>query len=292
MFANNILTGQYNIEIIKFLQQFSNPFLDKIAEAVTMTAEEYFIIAFIAIIYLCIDKKLGYIMAVTILYSSIINYYVKSVFKIKRPIGTFGIRSLRLQTADGYSFPSGHTQGATVFWLSLVKHIKKTYIYFIAAIMIILVGISRIYLGVHRPIDVIGGFIFGSFCVEVLNRTNKLKKYKKNLVIFLVIIFPMMAITIYINDAKLYQELGAVLGFIIGHDIQEKYIKFNPKTNAINNIIKILITILGMIILKVLFDAILPKMLVFYFIKYFCILLWFTTGNLYLITKICKTSSL
>ncbi|AAK78583.1 membrane-associated phospholipid phosphatase [Clostridium acetobutylicum] len=282
----NILTGEYNIVIIKFLQQFSNPFLDKIAQAVTMTAEEYFLVGFIGIIYLCINKRLGYIMALTILFSSTINYYVKCIFKIKRPIGTQGVRSLRLQTADGYSFPSGHTQGAAVFWGCLIKNIRNRYIDMLGYVMIFLVAISRIYLGVHRPIDVIGGFVFGILCVGIFNRVFRLNVYKKNLLIFILVILPMLTITIYIGDFKLYEELGSILGLISGHNIQEKYIKFNPKTNIRNNLIKIIIAVLGILILKNILDFIFPHTRLISFITYFCILFWITTGNLWIIKKI------
>lgn len=282
----NILTAQFNITIIKFLQQFSNPFLDKLAQAITMTAEEYFIIIFIGIVYLCIDKELGYMMSVTLLFSSTINYFVKCIFKVKRPIGTPGVRSLRLQTADGYSFPSGHTQGAAVFWGSLMERFKKRFVYIFGVVMIVLVALSRLYLGVHRPVDVVGGFILGIFCVIVLNRIFQCEGYKKNLFLLLFIVLPMIIITVYINDSKLYRELGAIIGFIIGYNIENKYIKFNPKTSVCKNLIKVVISVSGLLIISILFKKLLPHGHVLDLITYFCGVLWFTAGDGLIIVKL------
>ena len=65
---------------------------------------------------------------------------------------------------DIYSFPSGHTFSATVFSLVLLSRYPKEFIFNILAI---LVGFSRIFLGVHYPTDIIGGMIFGFLYYQV-----------------------------------------------------------------------------------------------------------------------------
>ena len=105
-----------------------------------------------------------------------VNGAIKDIFKAKRPIGEPGIRSLKVETATGYSFPSGHTQGTASFWRAIAIYLKKNYMYGISALIIILVAISRLYLGVHYPKDVLFGAIFGiltSFITyKLFNKVN------------------------------------------------------------------------------------------------------------------------
>jgi membrane-associated phospholipid phosphatase len=99
-----------NAEVIKFVQSFSNPFLDRLFQYITMMGEEYFFVIALTLIYWCIDKRFGYKIGFAILGSTALNSGIKEIFKVPRPIGEDGIRSLRTETAGGYSFPSGHTR--------------------------------------------------------------------------------------------------------------------------------------------------------------------------------------
>ena len=90
-----------------------------------------------------------------------LNGAIKDYFKVERPIGKFGLESMRVETATGYSFPSGHTQTATTFWTSLAVQLKNKWVYVLAAVMAIGAGISRLYLAVHWPMDVVVGLILG-----------------------------------------------------------------------------------------------------------------------------------
>lgn len=105
--------------------------------------------------------------AVFILFSSgagaLFNLLLKWIFKRERP----DILSIIIE--HGYSFPSGHSMGSFIFYGSLaiilVKISTPVYLDWIfggfCVLVILLIGISRIYLGVHYPSDVIAGFAAG-----------------------------------------------------------------------------------------------------------------------------------
>ena len=114
---------------------------------------------------LIFSKGKGYsrFIAFNLACSFIISQVLKLIIRRPRP------ELLRLAVEKGFSFPSGHAMVSTVFYgffiyliSKKIKDIKKRKIYIsLIAILIFLIGISRIYLGVHYATDVIAGQIFG-----------------------------------------------------------------------------------------------------------------------------------
>ena len=167
---------EFELNIIRAIQSIANPFLDGLFQFITMFGEEAILIPLIAVIYWSFNKKMAEYIAYASLTSVLVNGAIKDIFKAKRPIGEPGIRSLRVETATGYSFPSGHTQGTASFWSAIAIYLKKNYMYVVSSLIIILVAISRLYLGVHYPKDVLFGAIFGiltSFITyKLFNKVN------------------------------------------------------------------------------------------------------------------------
>jgi undecaprenyl-diphosphatase len=90
-----------------------------------------------------------------------------------------------LAPIDSFSFPSGHSAMSAIIYLSLLsiiftldlKRSIKIYFLFSAVILIFLVGISRIYLGVHYPSDVLGGWMLGLSWSSISNLLVQKSKY-------------------------------------------------------------------------------------------------------------------
>lgn len=98
--------------------------------------------------------------------SSILNPLLKNIFDRERPT------LLRLIDITGFSFPSGHAMGSTSFFGSAmyianrnVMGYHKGWIIGLCALFILMISVSRVYLGVHYPTDVIAGIIGGVFCI-------------------------------------------------------------------------------------------------------------------------------
>ncbi|MCY6369047.1 phosphatase PAP2 family protein [Clostridium ganghwense] len=282
----DFLTNDINIKIIKFIQSFSNPILDRFAELITMMGEEAFFILVIAILFWCVNKKFGYRLGFTLLSSMILNGAIKGTLKVPRVFGTEGIRTLRIETATGYSFPSGHTQGVTTFWTSVMSNLKRRWTYVVGIIIIILVGLSRIYLGVHRPVDVIGGIIFALIWVVVANKIFDYLEYSGNKEILLIFIIPIIIGLFVFKGHDYYTVSGTVTGFVIGYIIETKYIKFNEKASVLGNILKLILGIAVVLLIKVGLKKILPGYLISDFIRYVFIALWMTVGAPYLFKKL------
>ncbi len=257
------------LEILRSIQSIANPFLDILFQLITMCGEQIVLISIIAVIYWALDKKFGEYIAYSVLTSVLLNNTIKDIFKMKRPIGEKGIRTLREQTATGYSFPSGHTQNASSFYGAMAIYLKKRVMHIIATIMIILVGFSRLYLGVHYPKDVIVGGILGVLtsliCYKLYNKfENKMLLYVITFVIFI------PALT-FAHSADFIKGMGTYLGFIIGIYIEKKYVNFSVEGSTGNKIIRVLLGILILLTLQVGLKVLLPSATIFSFIRYLLI---------------------
>ena len=128
---------------------------------------EFFIIM---VIVLYIYKVLNLNDVIFIGKGCVINSCLKFLFKRARPynaserIKNFSGKQHKLGT-DHYSFPSGHTFAATFFSLVMLRKYPSEFLFNIIAI---LVGFSRIFLGVHYPTDIIGGMLFAFIFYQIL----------------------------------------------------------------------------------------------------------------------------
>lgn len=260
---------EFELNIIRAIQSIANPFLDGLFQFITMFGEEAILIPLIAVIYWAFNKRMGEFIAYASLTSVLVNGAIKDIFKAKRPIGEPGIRSLRVETATGYSFPSGHTQVTASFWSAIAIYLKKNYMYGISGLIIVLVAISRLYLGVHYPKDVLFGAIFGiltSFITyKLFNKVNnKIALYFGTFIIFI----PAL---LYAHSADFVKGMGTFLGFALGIYVEKKYVNFSVEGKSINKILRVVIGLAILILLKVGLKAVFPNKLVFHFLRYFII---------------------
>ena len=254
------------LEILRNIQSIANPFLDLLFQLITICGEQLVLISIISIIYWALDKKFGEYIAYSVLTSVLLNNAIKDIFKMKRPIGEEGIRTLREETATGYSFPSGHTQGASSFYGAMAIYLKKRVMYIIATVMIILIGFSRLYLGVHYPKDVIVGGVLGVLtsliCYKLYNKVeNKMLLYVITFAIFI------PALT-FAHSADFIKGMGTYLGFIIGIYIEKKYVNFSTEGSTGNKIIRVLLGIVILLVLQLGLKVLLPSGTIFSFIRY------------------------
>lgn len=148
--------------IYNILISFKNNVTTCFFKIVTLGANVYTLIIICLMCLLLKNKKYFKFISINAILAFLFNYGLKQIFARPRP------SILRLSVEHGYSFPSGHAMVAIAFYgliiyfisQSNVKH-KKLY-YIGLSTLVLLIGISRIYLGVHYFSDVICGFLFGT----------------------------------------------------------------------------------------------------------------------------------
>lgn len=149
-------------QILLFFAGLHTPLLDVLFQIVTMFGEEYLTVAIIAYIYWNISKKKGFATCMCMLSSLQVVSFTKALVRFPRPWSVMdGLQSVRQSTATGYSFPSGHTSNAAATLSSVAVSFRKRWLSVVCAVMIALVGLSRVYLCVHWPMDVAGGLLVG-----------------------------------------------------------------------------------------------------------------------------------
>ncbi len=239
------------LDIIRFIQSFQQPLLDNFFELITMLGESTVIISIILGIYWCLDKRRGECIAYAFFTSSLLNNTLKNIFKAKRPIGEEGVRSLRVHTATGYSFPSGHSQGAAATYGVVCLIYRKHKLAVILLLIPLLVGLSRLYLGVHYPKDVIAGIILGSItCYITYKLFTKVKNKQLLYLITLIIFLP----SVFNSSADFSKSIGTFIGFTIGTWFEANYVNFHVNIKLYKKIIRFIIGIVLIIIVKILFS--------------------------------------
>lgn len=188
MHSDGLVT--YDSRVTEFVTSFRNPGLNKFMQGVTHIGDlyGYIVLTVLSTIFFLLKFKnwrfvLEIIFVLSI--SGLSNYALKQVINRARPDVE------HLVSVATLSYPSGHAMSAMAFYGFLIyliynfkiKRIFKVGLIFLFGTMIFLIGISRIYLGVHFPSDVAGGYIAGLiwviFCIVLFHIIDLLRKRRK-----------------------------------------------------------------------------------------------------------------
>ncbi|PKL18002.1 MAG: phospholipid phosphatase [Spirochaetae bacterium HGW-Spirochaetae-5] len=276
------------METLLFIQSFKTPFLDKLFQYITMLGEENFFILIACWFIWCGDKIAGRRVGWIFLSGSILNGALKDIFHISRPIGNENIVSLRTETAGGYSFPSGHTQGTTMFWAGVMKIFRKPALYIAGSIIILLVALSRMYLGVHWPQDVIGGIVFGIIWVFIADYIWCRFEIAKSIYKIGIAVAIMVLCTFLFKEDHIVKSAGAATGFLIGIFLEDKYIKHISSDRIISTLIKMIFGLAVLFAIMAGVKMLLPDMVLFKGIRYAMIGFWITFGAPYVFKQASK----
>ncbi len=121
---------------------------------------ETFFFLLLPLIYWCFDAYLGLRIGAVLLISSGINAALKLAFHTPRPFW-YDAGITRYEMSSTYGFPSGHSQVSASVWGMAAHDLKKPWFRWVAVFAVLFIGLSRLYLGVHFPHDVLVGWALG-----------------------------------------------------------------------------------------------------------------------------------
>lgn len=148
------------VSIILRLQQL-HPALDLPFIGFTLLGEEEFFMLMLPLLYWCSDRRTGARLGFIFLFSAWVNAVAKVIAGQPRPF-EYDPRVLRIFAATGGGLPSGHTQSAVVVWGYLAAQFRRRWLWIVAAVFMVFIPLSRLYLGVHFPTDLLGGYVLGA----------------------------------------------------------------------------------------------------------------------------------
>lgn len=248
------LIWQRGLDIIIFIQKIRSPFFDEFFQFVSFFGTHVFYMLLLAFLYWCHDKKYAARIFILFLISGWSNTVLKDLINHPRPYNLNP--SVKIGNTTGPGIPSGHAQQSLVVWAALALWRKNRLFTFCAVLFILLIALSRIYLGVHFPTDILGGWLIGSVIIILLwPAFDKIEKLIQNINEYIItavsVVIPTLLAFIVASKWSV-MSMGAFSGFCAGLIIEKKYIKFERAGN-IQSICKRYLT--GIAFLMILFSA-------------------------------------
>ena len=238
------------MQLLYALQEIRNPVLDAVMQTITRLGEETIFMVAAIVVFWCISKKGGYYLLSVGFLGTVANQWLKIVFRIPRPWvldPNFEIVESAREAATGYSFPSGHTQSAVGTFGGIARMAEKKWLRWVCIAIALLVSFSRMYLGVHTPLDVGVSLVIAAVLVLVFWPIMEKAEQKPAVlgwllaallvisgafVVFLKV-FPFPADVDAENFAHAVENAwkltGAIAGMLIAWWVDRKFIRFEVK---------------------------------------------------------------
>ena len=236
------------MNVLYFLEKIRLPGLNEFMLAITYLGDEMAFLLTAMILFWCVDKRKGYYILAVGFIGTMANQFMKLWFRIPRPWilnENFTILEQARDAATGYSFPSGHTQSAVGTFGGIAATTKNKVIRVIAIVIAVLVPFSRMYIGVHTPLDVLVAAAMAVVLIFVLRPV--MLGYEGKYIPWLLGIMTVLAVAFLCfvefypfptdMDAhnmasgikNAYTLIGALLAFLIVYMVDEKWLHFPVK---------------------------------------------------------------
>ena len=236
------------MSFLYWLEGLRIPVVNEFMLAVTYLGDEIAFLVVALILIWCADKRTGYYVLSVGFLGTIANQFMKLWFRIPRPWvldPQFTILEQAREGASGYSFPSGHTQSSVGTFGAIAYITKNKLLRWLCIAAVILVPFSRMYLGVHTPLDV--GVAVGMAVLLILGLKPVI--LGKNPCVFPAFLGVMAAISVgflcfvefypFPSDIdphnmesglkNAYTLLGSIMGMVIVYAVDEKWLHFPTK---------------------------------------------------------------
>jgi undecaprenyl-diphosphatase len=246
------------MEFLYFLEKLRMPGLNEFMLAVTQLGEETAFLMLAMIFFWCVDKKRGYLLLTVGFLGTMANQFMKLWFRVPRPWvldPNFTILEAARDAAAGYSFPSGHTTSAVAVFGSIAVTAKNKKIAWTCVLLAVLVGLSRMYIGVHTPADVLVGALTSIVLILALKSVVMNGKHLLTVLIVMMLLalgllafvlfgaFPedMYAHNLQSGLKNAYTMVGSVAGVGAVYLLEKKYVNFSTEAVWWVQILKVIL---------------------------------------------------
>lgn len=173
-------TNQFDATIRGAIHNHATPLLTTIMQTFSFLGSVGWVTSFgVLVVCACLyfkRRRMAAFLAIAVAGAGTLDYVLKLTFHRPRPLAFFGT------SPASFSFPSGHALGSFCFYGVLAAVLSdrtagrksRFFIWLAAALLVGMIGLSRIYLGVHYPSDVIAGYLAGAVWVTAVNIVDKI----------------------------------------------------------------------------------------------------------------------
>ena len=246
--TGNTFFFQWEVSLMVWLQAHMGSFGTSLASFLSEFGEELVCVAVLGFLYWCYDKRFGRFVGLNVLVGLVLNPMIKCVVLRRRPYFDHPeIKCLKPIKKDAdiyniaaqeYSFPSGHaTNAVTVYGSAALYKRKNKILAVIAVVLPLLVGVSRFYLGVHYPTDVICGWLLGLVIIVCVPWVQK--KLNNDRLLYGILLLIGLPSFFYCRSHDFYEGYGMLLGFVLAMEFEQKYVNFENVRGALRSVLRL-----------------------------------------------------
>lgn len=257
------------MEFLYLLEKIRIPILDKFMLLITQLGEETAFLVTAMILFWCVSKRWGYYLLSVGFVGTLTNQFMKLLFRVPRPWvidPNFTILEQAREAAGGYSFPSGHTQSAVGTFGSIAYITERKWLRIAAICIAVLVPFSRMYIGVHTPLDVSVAAVMAVIFILAFKPVVFSEKKSNMMILFAIMMVLAAGFLCYVElfpfgedidqhnlasgIKNAYTLTGALLGLFVVYLVDEKYFQFPTKAVWWVQIIKVVVGLLLVLAVK------------------------------------------
>ena len=233
------------MEFLYLLEKIRVPGLNEFMLLITQLGEETAFLVAAMVVFWCVDKRRGYFLMSVGFMGTMLNQFLKLMFRIPRPWvldENFSILEQAREAAAGYSFPSGHTQSAMGTFGAFAVTEKRKWVAIVCWVVAGLVAFSRMYIGVHTPYDVLASVAIALALIFLLRPVARGADMKPAIIAMLVMAMGLLAyVELYPFPAEVdehnlqsgmknaYTMAGCMIGVALVYVGERKFVNFDTK---------------------------------------------------------------
>ncbi len=257
------------MEFLYLLESIRVPGLNEFMLLITKLGEETAFLVAALIVFWCVDKRKGYYLMTVGFIGTMANQFLKLWFRVPRPWvldENFTILEQAREAATGYSFPSGHSQSSVGTFGAIAHSGKNKWVKGVCIAICVLVPLSRMYIGVHTPADVLVGSFMALVLVFGLKGITEEKKEKWMPVLIGIMLAMALGLLLFVTRypfpadvdthnlksgiKNAYTMIGCIAGIAVVYPLEKKYVRFETKAIWWAQILKVVLGLVAVLAVK------------------------------------------
>jgi membrane-associated phospholipid phosphatase len=285
---------QWGLDLIRGIQSAVSPPLTAFMIGVTQLGSPASYLILLPLVYWCVDEKKGIRLGLALMVSVWVNMVFKFFLNQPRPFFEGYDPTVNFIQERLGGLPSGHAQNSLLLWIIIASWGKKKRYYAGAAFLCLLISFSRLYLGVHFPTDILGGWILGGLvlCAYFL-LGPRIEEFlargapRSELIASALAAFIMI---LYRPSPEILMPGGVLLGMGAGYSFNKRYVGFKARdgrsgaARALTLLGRFISGAAGAFLILFAFEKIIPEnkssdyYLILFFLRFVLLGLWTYAG--------------